>query len=193
MMSAEPFYRLVPKRRGPAPKASCCVYLVGSGAEITKIGMTNNPPSRLAGLRTSSHENLSLEQVWRVETRDQAAALEKRLHGLFAWAKVRREWYGVEARYVRSVGSHLLVGDEDKAAELASSLSHERQASRALNEAWRRMKLMHPRWDRADREDLRQQIDAAEAEQDRWYREALALGLEPSELDLWRESKERRR
>jgi predicted GIY-YIG superfamily endonuclease len=178
-------YELLPDRRGAAPKEACFVYLVTAGDGPTKIGLSADPKKRLAGLGTSSHEKLKLEHTWRVRSRAQAEALEARLHALFRWARHRREWFGVEPRFVRSVGAHLLAGREAEAEELADVLREHAGASADYWRAFNELKSLHPRWGADRRRELQEDVEEASERLHDHNTRALSLGLEASLLDKW--------
>ena len=83
------------------------VYLVQLGDEsIYKIGVSQNPQKRLAGLQTSSP--LPLRFVATVDAQNQrmASKVERRLHGLFDSKRTQGEWFSLSSEdvlYVRAV------------------------------------------------------------------------------------------
>jgi hypothetical protein len=185
-------YCLAPKRRGRVPKASCCVYLICAGPDLTKIGMSNDPRSRLNNIRTANAEKMSLEHEWRLVSREQAAALEARLHGLFRWARRRREWFAVDPRYIRSVCAALLAAEEERAAALSDALRQADAASREIDDCVKQRANLNARWDRDERERLADRIDELMPISHLHYDHALRLGLEKCDWDYamesWRES-----
>lgn len=176
-------YRLLPPRRGRVPKAACCVYLVSAGTDLTKIGMSSNPQSRLSGLRTGNAHKLALEHSWRLENRQQAAALEDRLHKLFRWAKERREWFTVEPRYIIAVANFCLAGDEAQAELLCGLIRQYEEALRLHDQKLRRRQDLNRRWDREERETLADEMDVLMKSCHAYYDAMLVAGLPPCEWD----------
>lgn len=168
-------YELLARRRGPIPKASCCVYLIAVDQGTTKIGMSNDPTRRLASLRTSNFEKLSLEHHWRLRSRDQAAALEAALHAQFRWAKIRREWFSVPARWVKSAGEALLAGDADRATAMSAALCETQKGERELDALCRQGK---ERLSAIENNNLAAAQSKAAKRANDSYRVAMDLGLE---------------
>lgn len=178
-------YVLITKRRGPVPRASCCVYLISGEGDHTKIGMSNDPKKRLDSLRTANPTKMALEHAWRLESRAQAASLEDRLHKLFKWAKVRREWFAIEPRYVQAIGDALIAGEDERATALMEAIRVAVTEERAGNECASRRRQLNVRWKKDEREALADQMDEHYAKSRKANREALRLGLPPDEADLY--------
>lgn len=175
-------YQLAPKRRGQPAKAWCSVYLVTNGERLTKVGMSTDPTKRLNSLRTATAEKLALEHTWRLTSRDGAAAFERALHHAFNWGRARREWFAVEARWIRCVGEALLNGDERLPA-LLEALQMAWAAENEFNEAHRRYGTYSARWGKEERAQLSAVMDVTGETMNSAYALALHLGLEPTEWD----------
>lgn len=93
-------YREKYRNAGAAPRV---YFIAPPGLAAVKIGMTaNNPLVRLRDLQTGHHERLSFLAYARLDTPEQAAALEKRLHDLFAEERAAceggSEWFVMSPR-----------------------------------------------------------------------------------------------
>jgi hypothetical protein len=177
-------YRLLEKRRGRLPKAACSVYIVAQGVDLVKVGMSNKPEARLSSLGVSNPKALTIEHTWLLETREQAAQLERDLHQAFKWAKVaRREWFGIEGRCVRTIGNFMLAGRDF--AALMSAIRREWEAEKVASAAIERRKILNIRWHREEREQLADVMQVQFQVANAAHEEALALGLEPDDMDAF--------
>lgn len=182
LAAGSPYVVLKQSRRQP-PKASCSVYLVANASGSIKIGMSGDPAKRLAGLRTSSAEKLTLEHSWRLAGRDQAERLEGALHRLFKPVRRAREWFGASVVEVRSVAAFLLTGEDAEAAELAAAIVAHRAVMTEWDEKNARHKGLHFRWGKDERAELAERLEELADLMVTTAEECLRLGLEPNEWD----------
>lgn len=124
-----------PSKRSKRPSAHF-TYLIGSGWEHVKIGHSSKPTARLSELQVGSTDDLRLLHQWKL-TREEAKALERRLHAMFSWAAVRGEWFRIDWRCVQQVGDFMRSGSDETAAEIADGL-HKLSALDAESDQTRR-------------------------------------------------------
>lgn len=77
-------------RKEPAYTAG--VYVISSGPATVKIGLANDPVSRLCELQVGSHKRLTLEFYIRCDDIG-ARLVEKAAHDIFASKRVSGEWF----------------------------------------------------------------------------------------------------
>jgi hypothetical protein len=70
------------------------VYLVQFG-EFVKVGITNDPASRLKVLQTGLPDEISMPFYEILPTREHAVAIERRMHQALAPRRTRGEWFRV--------------------------------------------------------------------------------------------------
>lgn len=77
----------------------CYVYLIKSDNAV-KIGVSNNPQSRLITLQTSHHQKLEL--IYQLQCADQTSAynVESLLHKRYKSYNVSGEWFSLDAETV---------------------------------------------------------------------------------------------
>lgn len=90
------------------------VYVIAEeGAEVCKIGLTNDPHKRLSVLQTGQSKLLILHAAWMVAD---AEALERAAHKALAARRLQGEWFAVTAQHaVFTIGR--LCGELQMAAE----------------------------------------------------------------------------
>lgn len=73
------------------------IYVVHMGCPIgfVKIGISDNPDRRLAGMQTANPYPLKLSRCWGPFERARAMQLETMLHRIFQEDNARGEWFGV--------------------------------------------------------------------------------------------------
>jgi hypothetical protein len=69
------------------------IYVISAARNMQKIGIADDPPSRLLGMQTGCP--LALRLVLQLET-SFARRIEQEAHRLFADYRIRGEWFAVE-------------------------------------------------------------------------------------------------
>lgn len=75
------------KKLAAAPNSDCYVYFITDG-EAIKIGKSNRPKARLAGLQTSHHKPLRILALVPAKPED-----EREYHAKFRHLRIRGEWF----------------------------------------------------------------------------------------------------
>lgn len=76
------------------------VYFISAGYSPIKIGISDNPKTRLSELQTAHYEQLKLLFTIECETRDLAFKVEKAFHRWYGDAKLINEWFNVAPRKI---------------------------------------------------------------------------------------------
>lgn len=98
-------------------KRMTVVYVVGlgyGGADIHKIGVTNNLARRLWSLQGGNPYSLYVACQWEFADRKDALLLETHLLGSFL--RLRGEWVRARPREIRETGDAFLSGLREQAA-----------------------------------------------------------------------------
>lgn len=97
--------RIIPDKKEEGPDA-CYTYLMKDDTNgYYKIGMANDPTYRERTLQ-SEKPTISLVDKKQFSTREEARALEKRLHQIYEHKRIRGEWFGlsdVDVIYVKKL------------------------------------------------------------------------------------------
>lgn len=80
-----------------------CLYVIGCG-DMMKIGITNNPKSRLLSLSNANISQLNLIRLFEYNVdkysayQDQYKDVEKKLHVIFDKYRIKGEWFNLKDR-----------------------------------------------------------------------------------------------
>lgn len=162
------------------------MYLIEDQTGCVKIGVSRDPKRRKGTLATGASSKLTLAHSWKLPAFADAFALEQALHRVLRFARTSREWHRLEVGEIRSVGSLILAGQGEQADALAHEIRLYREAAAEIDRQHDLAQSGSPRWQREDRLLAKERANDAYAIYGTARAEALELGLEPSELDLWR-------
>lgn len=78
------------------------IYVIEMGCPIgfVKIGISDRPERRLAGMQTANPYPLKLARCWGPFDRPRALQLEGMMHRIFQDDNARGEWFGVSANKI---------------------------------------------------------------------------------------------
>lgn len=79
---------------------STYVYFISSGSTPIKIGISNNPNTRLSELQTAHYQRLHLLYTIECHDRAQAYELESAFHRWYGDLHVRNEWYNLTPKKI---------------------------------------------------------------------------------------------
>lgn len=75
---------------------TCFVYVIAiEGQKLAKVGISNNPHSRLDQLSTGSPFRMKLVHKYRLSARDLARKVEAEIHDELAGERCNGEWFAV--------------------------------------------------------------------------------------------------
>lgn len=77
------------------------VYFISAGYSPIKIGISDNPTSRLSELQTAHYKRLKLLFTIECQSRDLAFKIEKSFHRWYEEVKLINEWFNVSPRKIR--------------------------------------------------------------------------------------------
>jgi hypothetical protein len=102
----------IPPRKSMGGKP-CFVYVIGrvGGANVCKVGLSDNPESRLKSLQSGSPHQLYISFALWTPSRAEALAVETFAHDLMRPAKMVGEWFRVApsaGEVVAKVSQHLI-------------------------------------------------------------------------------------
>lgn len=75
----------------------CYVYVIGrqAGANVCKVGISDNPEKRLRSLQSGSPHRLYIQDTLRLDSRADAIAVEAKAHEMMSPARMSGEWFSV--------------------------------------------------------------------------------------------------
>lgn len=84
------------------------LYIVQVGTAY-KIGIANNPQSRISTIQVCNAEEISVILVAKLPTNDRTKGeqMEKHIHALFAEKRIRGEWFRLEPKDIEIIETYL--------------------------------------------------------------------------------------